>query len=527
MQHMSLLMYSRFVVRTKNTAATQQNCWTYFEFSAHYHLAKDFIQLLRHQAVPVQLINFSLPSFANTPEKASAMLLSLCKPFPGCTNDTVAGDAQKLQVCCSYQWWRCHTCEVIKEGIGSRFSAEWKLCKARCKTLHDHAAERLVAALAVPRIRDVIGMRRWYASAETMMHDMKMNEDVRVVLTLKFRCASHAQVSMLPPRVWECICRFTDFHVGFAHSQLTIAEFVAFHQWVYIQRLMMYCEARGASRDKKNFYDNVLGEDCAEDGPDKSDDDHMETEDNLAGDMDPDLGDDNEKPAHPVLPEELLEIILRKTRLDDAAGKVSKAGRTSSLSKALLSLTQIMKQRPATFIHPSTSDGQNIAKKQRRCAGGLALNTTLDVDQAVGERDAAIKALFALELPDDPSEENMLQSSFCAEQEEHSLPFMIDLDATQTPPKALALELMKAATLNLTQVQACAPIVWNLQQMWERRTIQTLPWPMAFQISLQLCFGLERAAAAKHGATHRSSSNCSKYTFRREALWPWLQHTQR
>ena len=40
--------------------------------------------------------------------------------------------------------------------------------------------------------------------------------------------------------------------------------------------------------------------------------------------MDTDLGKENEKPAFALLPDKLLEMLLRQTRLNEAAAKVSK-----------------------------------------------------------------------------------------------------------------------------------------------------------------------------------------------------------
>jgi len=113
--------------------------------------------------------------------------------------------------------------------------------------------------------------------------------------------------------------------------------------------------------------------------------------------------------------------------------------------------------------------------KKRRVSNSLVAWDALDVEAAVAERDAAIKRMFSADVLEDGMEEHM-EPCMEAEPELQTLPFMVDIDASHTPPKMLALKLMESATLNQTQVQACAPIVFALQQIWERRSQPSLPW---------------------------------------------------
>jgi len=87
LQAMSLVLYSRFVVRRKKEQKVI-DYFRYFPFDSHYEMHHaGFIQEIRigdnNVVVPMQL---RLPSEQEQPEKHYSTLLLLCNAFDGCAS---------------------------------------------------------------------------------------------------------------------------------------------------------------------------------------------------------------------------------------------------------------------------------------------------------------------------------------------------------------------------------------------------------------------------------------------------------
>ena len=100
LQSMSLVLYSRFVVRRKKEQKVI-DYFRYFPFDSHYEMHHaGFIQELRtgdnNVVVPMQL---RLPSEQEQPEKHYATLLLLCKAFDGCASSDACVDTKPCFAC--------------------------------------------------------------------------------------------------------------------------------------------------------------------------------------------------------------------------------------------------------------------------------------------------------------------------------------------------------------------------------------------------------------------------------------------
>ena len=130
LQAMSLVLYSRFVVRRKKEQKVI-DYFRYFPFDSHYEMHHaGFIQEIRigdnNVVVPMQL---RLPSEQEQPEKHYSTLLLLCNAFDGCASSAQCADTKPC--------FSCHdvTFDHKQKKIFVVFRSRWRRVYARMKNV--------------------------------------------------------------------------------------------------------------------------------------------------------------------------------------------------------------------------------------------------------------------------------------------------------------------------------------------------------------------------------------------------------
>ena len=333
---MSIYIYSRCVRRIIKGPATLQDDQQFFQFNVHYALHGEWIQELRCKDIMVELSGLTIPTQSTQPQKNNAFKLALFSPHKPCDQTSYCNK------CVHHELWQCHTTNIVHQGqegdttsvITSTFIPHWKICYCRMRICYDRAQERRMGAMKLPSVKDVIGQRHWFAASDDQMcAAFASHSDLKATL---WQWLQVGPKCILTPRLWERICWFLGIkEIGFHYCQLTPEEHFAVVQVPYVQRLELHAEARGCSRDKGDFWKTVMQ------GPDfndvVADGDCIEVEEGVPDDMQEvimDL-DDADTPMFPLSSMDTDEAVFRLKRLQQESAKVRKAGKTSSLSKAL------------------------------------------------------------------------------------------------------------------------------------------------------------------------------------------------
>ena len=172
LQAMSLVLYSRFVVRRKKEQKVI-DYFRYFPFDSHYEMHNaGFIQEIRigdnNVVVPMQL---RLPSEQEQPEKHYSTLLLLCKAFDGCASSAHCADTKAC--------FSCHdvTFDHKQKKIFVVFRSRWRRVYARMKMLAMKALQRSMSSLSVNVVQDVVGMRWWFPKVPFSLDEEEMKEN--------------------------------------------------------------------------------------------------------------------------------------------------------------------------------------------------------------------------------------------------------------------------------------------------------------------------------------------------------------
>ena len=172
LQAMSLVLYSRFVVRRKKEQKVI-DYFRYFPFDSHYEMHHaGFIQEIRigdnNVVVPMQL---RLPSEQEQLEKHYSTLLLLCNAFDGCASSAQCADTKPC--------FSCHdvTFDHKQKKIFVVFRSRWRRVYARMKMLAMKALQRSMSSLSVNVVQDVVGMRWWFPKVPFSLDEEEMKEN--------------------------------------------------------------------------------------------------------------------------------------------------------------------------------------------------------------------------------------------------------------------------------------------------------------------------------------------------------------
>ncbi|CAE7487143.1 tkt, partial [Symbiodinium necroappetens] len=301
---MSLVNYSRYVRRVSRSKAGRVDFVRYFPFDEHYGQFASSLQELRvaddNVVVPMDL---QWPA-AGEQEKLACCMLGLSYPFPRCSGASHCVES-----------WKCFECHVLEprkeEGfVRCRFSPMWRHWRACMKLRKASAQERLLAGVALPYVRDLIGVREWFPTPVDGQAEEEDEQDERcpehgagssedAVLRIPAAGAGSSDDAVLRdpshgaggsddavlrdpptepdpghfayflmwcwgkmfsdrssashdlPRVHERICCFLGIPCGFHYTQLTALEHMCHVQDTWLERLSLHHSARQTSSSQR------------------------------------------------------------------------------------------------------------------------------------------------------------------------------------------------------------------------------------------------------------------------------------
>ena len=487
LQAMSLVLYSRFVVRRKKEQKVI-DYFRYFPFDSHYEMHHaGFIQEIRigdnNVVVPMQL---RLPSEQEQPEKHYSTLLLLCNAFDGCASSAHCADTKRC--------FSCHdvTFDHKQKKIFVVFRSRWRRVYARMKMLAMKALQRSMSSLSVNVVQDVVGMRWWFPKVPFSLDEEEMKEnqqrhDGAVAaswwlmwflgqMMRKLKESNQIEHVEDPfagadlPRVHENIAHFLpDVYVGFHPSQLTPLEFFSLTMESWVRRYVLYHEARASSSSKRRAerfkYINP--------GPEEADDDvqsgeegvvQIEGDDVEDGDVQDILVESMEQARHPVTSSSLDDILYRTS----AWQKTLKSSRSpASLQLSLVKLQDIVEAIggfPDRISLGGQKDSQPFAK--------VGMDRTV-VEVQLQSQENYLEAMF--DGSDEgvmAEDEEQLQEMPMPEVVDSTDPFLVSLNEQNLEPKQYAWQLVVQHQLNPQQTLAVAPVVQVVQQMYEGRSNQ-------------------------------------------------------
>ena len=485
LQSMSLVLYSRFVVRRKKEQKVIDN-FRYFPFDSHYEMHHaGFIQELRtgdNMVVPMQL---RLPSEQEQPEKHYSTLLLLCKAFDGCASSDACVDTKPC--------FACHDIRFDEEQkkIFVVFRSRWRRVHARMKMLAMKALQRSMSSLSVNVVQDVIGMRWWFPKVPFSINEETMKENQQchdkavagswflmwllgqIMRKLKQDCElDHAEDPFAGadlPRVHESIAQFLeDVYVGFHPSQLTPLEFFSLTMEGWARRYILYHEARASSSSKRRAErfkyinpgpDTVGDSESGEEGPVQ-----IKGEDVDDADVQDILTENMEQARHPVTLSTLDDILYRT----NAWQKTLRSSRSpAALQGSLAKLQDIVVAVggfPDRISLGARADQDSLAEV------GLDRNV---VESRLKTQETYLEAMF--DGADEgmiAEDEEQLQEMVRPEAVDCTDPFLVSLNEQNLEPKQYAWKLKVQHNLNPQQTLAVAPVVQVVQQMYEGRTNQ-------------------------------------------------------
>ncbi len=486
LQAMSLVLYSRFVVRRKKEQKVIDH-FRYFPFDSHYEMHHaGFIQELRlgdnNVVVPMQL---HLPSVQEHPEKHYSTLLLLCKAFGGCAGSEACVDTKP-----------CFSCHDVRfdekqKKIFVVFRSRWRRVYARMKMLAMKALQRSMSSLSVNVVQDVIGMRWWFPRVRLSLDEQEMRENQRrhdeavaaswwlmwFLGQMMRKLKENNQLEHVEdpfagadlPRVHENIVQFLDdVYVGFHPSQLTPLEFFSLTMESWVRRYVLFHEARASSSSKRRAerfkYINPSPEEANDVPSGEEGVVDIEGEDVEDADVQDILTESMEQARHPVTWTTLDDILYRTS----AWQKTLKSSRSpASLQLSLAKLQDIVEAIggfPGRISLDAEKDRQNFAK--------AGLDRTV-VESQLQKQESYLEAMF--DGNDEgvmAEDEEQLQELPTSDVVDCTDPFLVSLNEQNLEPKQYAWKLKVQHDLNPQQTLAVAPVVQVVQQMYEGRSNQ-------------------------------------------------------